>query len=60
MSNRISLDREAVDRTILIGMDVDRYQTQGVWMARLLERRRSSKPAFLRQMEGSCESEATR
>jgi hypothetical protein len=28
MSNRISLDREAVDRMILVGMDVDRYQTQ--------------------------------
>jgi len=28
MTNRISLDREAVDRMILIGMDVDRYQTQ--------------------------------
>ncbi len=28
MSNRISLDREAVDRMILIGMDVDRYQTR--------------------------------
>jgi len=28
MSNRISLDREEVDRLILIGMDFDRYQTQ--------------------------------
>jgi hypothetical protein len=28
MSNRILLDREAVDRMILIGMDFDRYQTQ--------------------------------
>jgi len=28
MSNRILLDRETVDRMILIGMDVDRYQTQ--------------------------------
>ncbi len=28
MSNRISLDRETVDHMILIGMDVDRYQTQ--------------------------------
>jgi hypothetical protein len=28
MSNRISLDREAVDRMILVGMDADRYQTQ--------------------------------
>ena len=28
MSNRISLDREAVDRMILVEMDVDRYQTQ--------------------------------
>jgi len=28
MSNRISLDREEVDRMILIGMDFDRYQTQ--------------------------------
>jgi len=28
MSNRISLDREEVDRLILLGMDFDRYQTQ--------------------------------
>jgi hypothetical protein len=28
MSNRISLDREEVDRMILLGMDADRYQTQ--------------------------------
>jgi hypothetical protein len=28
MSNRISLDREEVDRLILLGMDLDRYQTQ--------------------------------
>lgn len=28
MSNRISLDREEVDRMILVGMEVDRYQTQ--------------------------------
>ena len=28
MSNRISLDRETVDHMILVGMDVDRYQTQ--------------------------------
>ena len=28
MSNRISLDRDEVDRLILIGMDFDRYQTQ--------------------------------
>jgi hypothetical protein len=30
MSNRISLDREEVDRMILLGMDVHRYQTQVV------------------------------
>ena len=30
MSNRISLDREEVDRLILLGMDFDRYQTQVV------------------------------
>jgi len=30
MSNRISLDREEVDRMILLGMDFDRYQTQVV------------------------------
>ena len=28
MSNRISLNREEVDRMILLGMDADRYQTQ--------------------------------
>ena len=28
MSNRISLDREEVDRLILLGVDFDRYQTQ--------------------------------
>jgi chemotaxis regulatin CheY-phosphate phosphatase CheZ len=28
MSTRILVEREAVDRMILIGMDVDRYQTQ--------------------------------
>ena len=28
MSTRIFVEREAVDRMILIGMDVDRYQTQ--------------------------------
>lgn len=28
MSNRISLDRENVDRMILLGMDADRYRTQ--------------------------------
>jgi hypothetical protein len=28
MSNTISLDREKVDRMILIGMDFDRYQSQ--------------------------------
>jgi len=28
MSSRISLDREEVDRLILLGMDFDRYQTQ--------------------------------
>ena len=28
MSNRISLEREEVDRMILVGMDADRYQTQ--------------------------------
>ena len=28
MSNRISLNREQVDRMILVGMDADRYQTQ--------------------------------
>jgi hypothetical protein len=28
MSNRISLDREEVDRLILLGIDFDRYQTQ--------------------------------
>ena len=28
MSNRISLDREEVDRLILLGMDFDRYQTK--------------------------------
>jgi hypothetical protein len=30
MSNRISLDREEVDRMLLLGMDADRYQTQVV------------------------------
>ena len=30
MSNRISLNREEVDRMILLGMDADRYQTQVV------------------------------
>ena len=30
MSNRISLDREEVDRLVLLGMDFDRYQTQVV------------------------------
>jgi len=28
MSNRISLNRDEVDRMILVGLDVDRYQTQ--------------------------------
>jgi hypothetical protein len=28
MNNRISLNREEVDRMILLGMDADRYQTQ--------------------------------
>ncbi len=28
MSTRILVEREEVDRMILIGMDVDRYQTQ--------------------------------
>ncbi|TMD20943.1 MAG: hypothetical protein E6I98_03675 [Chloroflexi bacterium] len=28
MSTRISVERETVDRMILVGMDVDRYQTQ--------------------------------
>jgi hypothetical protein len=28
MSNRISMNREEVDRMILLGMDADRYQTQ--------------------------------
>ena len=28
MSNRISLNREEVDRMILLGIDADRYQTQ--------------------------------
>jgi hypothetical protein len=28
VSNRISLNREEVDRMILLGMDADRYQTQ--------------------------------
>lgn len=28
MSNRISLNREEVDRMVLLGMDADRYQTQ--------------------------------
>jgi hypothetical protein len=28
MGNRISLNREEVDRMILLGMDADRYQTQ--------------------------------
>ncbi|HET9781312.1 MAG TPA: hypothetical protein VFR33_05990 [Candidatus Dormibacteraeota bacterium] len=30
MSSRISLNREEVDRMILIGMEADRYQTQVV------------------------------
>jgi hypothetical protein len=30
MSNRISLEREEVERMILLGMDADRYQTQVV------------------------------
>lgn len=30
MNNRISLNREEVDRMILLGMDADRYQTQVV------------------------------
>ena len=28
MTSRISLDREEVDRMIMLGMDADRYQTQ--------------------------------
>lgn len=28
MSNRISLNRDEVDRMIMLGMDADRYQTQ--------------------------------
>jgi hypothetical protein len=30
MNNRISLNREEVDRMILLGMDADKYQTQVV------------------------------
>jgi hypothetical protein len=30
MNNRISLNRDEVDRMILLGMDADRYQTQVV------------------------------
>jgi hypothetical protein len=30
MTDRISLNREEVDRMILLGMDADRYQTQVV------------------------------
>jgi hypothetical protein len=68
MSNRISLDREAVDRMILIGMDVDRYQTHVIpdLQQRVEDLTRALKdlvgavgaarqnPALASQVDGSC------